>query len=93
MTDKFKHERINRCSPLTIMYKKEMIYTMVVLNCKFPILLQFSIAKVTIPHSAFKSAAAFVYHKEFSVLGKISKGAGGIIYIKPFAMWEIITVK
>lgn len=68
------------------------LFSFVVIDNKYPIIMDMSYKKITMPHSDFRSSGFFASSKEFCVLG-ITNKINNIYSLKPLALWNIMDLE
>lgn len=71
-------------------FDKEKMITFIIVDNKYPIRMELSSKKITMPHSDLTSSGLFARTTKFHILG-ITNNISGIFTIKPLALWNIIT--
>lgn len=71
---------------------KNNIFSFVVMDNEYPIIMDMSYRKITMPHSGLRSFGIFAHIKEFNVLGILTQNDNNI-YLKPLALWNIVDVE
>ena len=66
------------------------IMTFIIVDYEKPICMDLSSRKITKPHSDMRSSGIFASTTKSHVLG-ITNNVGGILTIKPLALWNIIS--
>ena len=68
------------------------LFSFVVIDNQYPIIMDMSYKKITMPDSDIRSSAFFASSKEFCVLG-ITNKINNIYSLKPLALWNILDVE
>lgn len=92
----FDYKFGNGMSPLEMMYEWEVpekkVFSFIVMDNEYPIIMNMSYRKITMPHSELCSFGIFATMKEFNVLGILTK-TNDNFYLKPLALWNIVDIE
>lgn len=82
----------NGVDPLKIItnwHQGEELFSFVVIDNIYPIIMDMSYKKITMPHSFMRSSGLFTHLTKFSVLGVLNK-MNNRFFLKPLSLWNII---